>query len=1030
MTMPARHGRHSSVLRGTSRITAAVALLAVGTTAAAERGIAIGSITGRDFAGINLPTALQERAITLASDRAWAWSEGATTRIALEGDVRVSIGPQHFRAARAVAWFEPILATAPDGADVEADQVAIVFEGVTAAGAAPDGPAAQNAERLLVTGIVHGPAMQLKTDLLRHTRPTADDALFVDRAEARLAKYLTTLIAVSGAVDEASALAVEAARAGDTRVALPPAVRSPVVPPEGGTIAFSASRLELSAHNGEDRVIELRDGLSVQFVPPDRGRTVLLQAERGVVFLSKESSGAVGVLRSEDVLGIYIEGDASITDGQYTLRGARMYYDPTTERAVVLDAVFFTWDERRGMPLYLRADTVRQSAQSEWKAEKATLANASLAEPHFSIGVDRLSIRLRDTGTPEAPVTTPEIEAEGVRFRAGDVPMLGLPKFAGEVRPSPLRDVRYSNRGGDSLVSTRWDLFTLLNREAPREGRLDLLVDGYLNRGPALGVDAEWEREDMTGESLSYGIFDNGTDRLSSGARIEHDDQWRGMFTVGNIWRVSELWTLTLEGSYISDETFVDAFFEPLAETRREFTNSVFAKRQTDQDQFSLEVRGTFNDFISNEYLLQSQGYVVENLPEAKYARFSDQIFDIFSYSSESSVGYYEATFSEPTLAEYGFNSKKRANAAFGLPPSATLAEQLDAQGFPTGGTGRFDTRHEIEAPMQWGAFNIVPFAVARATWWSQDFDGYNGSDGLEDDGRIWSSAGVRTSTSIVNVNNELESRVFDLHRMRHIIEPYATGWVSGTNVNSENLPVYDEGVEPIVDGAMVNLGIRQTWQTERGPVHNRRSVDWLMLDMSYTWSSDDTPRRSPFGRFLAFRPELSNPGEFIAASSALLLTEAVTLVGEAVYDVDDASENGFSRGSAGFEIDHGDSFTTYSEYRYLRDFDDTVVASGLRYELSTKYAIALEGTWNLRKNRFQNTGAILTRRFPQWVVDIGIGFDETSDIFQASVSVRPVGFGGNARRRPFTYDEDFTLIGAPIEPEGGRTTSGPFRDE
>ena len=108
-----------------------------------ERGIAIGALTGRDFAGINLPVTVQNRTITLSADRAWAWLEGATNRIALDGDVKIAIGAQAYRAARAVVWLEPVEVIGMEGTPIEADQVAIVFEGVTAAGAAPGAPDAQ-----------------------------------------------------------------------------------------------------------------------------------------------------------------------------------------------------------------------------------------------------------------------------------------------------------------------------------------------------------------------------------------------------------------------------------------------------------------------------------------------------------------------------------------------------------------------------------------------------------------------------------------------------------------------------------------------------------------------------------------------------------------------------------------------------------------------------------------------------------------------------------------------------------------------
>ncbi len=107
------------------------------------------------------------------------------------------------------------------------------------------------------------------------------------------------------------------------------------------------------------------------------------------------------------------------------------------------------------------------------------------------------------------------------------------------------------------------------------------------------------------------------------------------MVLLDNSWRLDDEWSVFLEGSYISDEAFVDAFFEDLAETRREFTNSIYFRRLKANSLLSLEARGTFNDFISNEYLFQSQGYAVERLPEFRYERIGQQLAEIFSYTGE-----------------------------------------------------------------------------------------------------------------------------------------------------------------------------------------------------------------------------------------------------------------------------------------------------------------------------------------------------------------------------------------------------------
>jgi hypothetical protein len=530
----------------------------------------------------------------------------------------------------------------------------------------------------------------------------------------------------------------------------------------------------------------------------------------------------------------------------------------------------------------------------------------------------------------------------------------------------------------------------------------------------------------MAGAAFGYYIFDNGEDHLTSGDEIDHEDDHRGMALVENIWRLNDEWSVFFEGSYISDETFVDAFFEPLAETRREFTNSIYFRRLKDNSLLSLEARGTFNDFISNEYLLQSQGFAVQRLPEFRYERIGQQLAEVFSYTGEMSASRLSLVFHDKELRETGLNTLKRADAAFeGLTPDDNLADVLDAEGYSESAILRFDTRHELELPLKWGALNIVPFAVGRFTVWDTDFSEYNG-DGLEEDYRLWGAVGGRLATSITRVDDGVESSLFDLHRMRHIIEPSMTIWQGGSTVDPEDLPVYDADVESIAEGTVIRAGVRQTWQTMRGPTHKRQSVDWLVLDANYVWSSDDTPIDSPFGRFIEARPELSNLGEFAQGEIAMLVTDAVTYVGELLYDVDDSA---LKRISTGLQIDHGQGFSTFTEFRYLDDFESTFLSAGVRYELTRKYAMTSSITWDFDEDEFQRFTIGLVRRFQQWTVDVDVDVDNISEDVGVGISLRPVGLAGETRTRVFTYDEEGAIV-FDTTPDRLRPTTldrGPF---
>lgn len=1043
--IPTNHPRRAS-------LASALALAILGQTARAADDTPELPFSGASFDNVVFPIAPQRSDVALAADRAAAWTEGGVRRVFLDRDAVVTIGPYTFRAERASIWIDLVETDAG-----EATQIAVFFERVRDAAAPPGATPglAQTGDRLLVTGVLVDPSIDLKTDLLERRRP--DDAKSLARAERRLAEYLATITGfelepLPAAFEMPRPLlaptpAPAAPRTGarptpppgadpattrtepttvvppftDTREDLPPAPRTPPRLPSQGSVSFFANDVRLvPGENGASSIV-LLGGVAVQATSTRDRQSLQFAAERAVVFLNENADPSGSRFDTGLVSGIYVEGDVGITNGDFHFRGDRVFFDPATFRALALDAVFWTFDEERGMPLYFRADAIRQEAENQWTAENATFANVAFADPHFSIGAQDITI----TRSPnDDGVLTTTVDAQGVAFKTGDASIISVGGMSGDVRPSPLREVRFERQANSGLVSTRWDLHALAGNDAPPGNRADLLLDGYFERGPAVGADFSWSEPDMAGSTFAYYIYDSGTDRLTSGAEIGRDDDSRGMVLAENVWQLTDEWTFFVEGTYISDEAFVDSFFEYLAETRREFVSSIAFRRIRDNSVFALEARGTFNDFISNEYLLQSQGYAVEKLPEFRYSRVAEPV-GILSYTVDLSASRMNLSFNEPRLRDFGFDTSKRAEAGFGLQPDDRLSDELSAEGYTESSVLRFDMRHEVEMPLSWGAFNIVPFAVGRLTAWDTDFRGFQGTDN-GDQTRLWGSAGTRIATSLVRVDNSVKSDLFDLDRIRHIIEPSATFWVAGTNIDPQNLPVYDESIEGITEGTVVRAGARQTWQTMRGPEGRERSVDWLVLDTNYVWSSGDAPIESPFGRFIESRPERSNLGEFIQGEAAMLLTDAVTIVGDAVYNLDDLS---LARFSTGMLIDHGYGFSTFTEYRFLNNFDSTFINLGAEYELTRKYAAAGYFVWDFDRSDIQRFGTRITRRFPQWTLTFELDLDNISDNVGIGVALRPAGFAGDTRERIFTYDEERGVVpnAEPSRITPTRLNTGPF---
>ena len=955
-------------------------------------------LDGRTLAGLLVDAPLQNLDVSLEASYVTAWEEGASRRLLLDKDAEIAIGPYRFRAARAAVWIEKIRLSS----GTEATQLAIYFDQVRTPGAAP--AVAQTADRLLVTALVSG-ALEVKADVFERGRPYGP---FIGDAEFRLAQRLAEIIE-RGDPD----FVVSNFDRGGWRP--PPGYRldlieSPPTDPEAPpqTAPFIPERAVVTFH-GPDRTLVTGDeenalvisgGVAVQYEDVAQGRRLHLSADSAVVFLASRDLEKIDGFDASEVRGVYLEGGVVATDGQYTMRGPRMYYDLAANTGVVLDAVFWTYDERRELPLYLRADVIRQEADDRWKAQNARFANVEFFEPHFAIGAT--SVALTRKPRPDGSLAY-SVDADGVTYRVAGNHLLPIPGFKGEVEGSRAPRLSFRTRNGDPIIYSRWDLFGLLGQEPPQGVSADLLADAYFDRGPAVGLDAKWATLENNGEFFAYYFRDDGEDRLGSGATISRDDDDRGTILADNRWRLTSEWTLFSEVATVSDPAFFDAIFEDIANTRRELRTGANLRRLRDEDVLSLDVSGPLDDFIVNEYLLQSRGYQVSRLPEVRYDRFDHQLFNgAVTHFGESRLGVVELRFTEADAREYGFDTNALAQRALGLAPNQSPEDFLRASGFPERQVTRLDSRHEFSAPLRSGAWTLTPRAVGRFTAYDDDFNEFSPDE--NDSVRLWGSLGADLTTSFVRVDDQVSSDFWDLSRLRHIIEPTLSLWWADANIQSEDLPVFDESVEATAEGATFRAGLKNTWQTKRGGVGALRSVDWITLDLNYINASGDSPDPARLGRVFEDRPELGSFGEFAQADATMWLTDAVALVGSGVYDLEGDTA---SYASAGYFIDHGVGFSTFADLRYIDPLDSTLLHAGAGYRLTSKYAVDGSILYDLEDDQFQSTSASISRRFPQWTVRVAVSFDDLRDDTSLSVVFRPIGLGPQDNRRLEIFPEE-----------------------
>lgn len=1028
-----------------------------------------GSISGQDFAGIRLPLNAVKGTLSFRAARMWTWVQpsesGPINRLLLTGDVRIVLGLYEFSAAQAAVWIQKV---EEPGAGENVYQVFCYFDRVGTPTA--DASISVSADRLPVRAVVSaadGVSLRCSTDPVAE-RP--NDPLLPE-AERALARSIRDLYPegreynqeLARREDPSMRLRDELARIRRERLAtgdgaIVPGLSRPYEPESGrrsgeadlarlaarlpesgearpifareGLITLAPGKITLVTGKDENALV-ITEGLTVQYADNRSGRVLQMTSQRAVVFLPPGQLADMARLQAGEVRGIYLEGDVVASDGRYTLRGPRVFYDVQANRAVVLDAVFWTYDQARRLPLYLRAKVINQESDSEFKASKATLANTAFFEPDLSIGVSSLTIRRvapevaqggaggsgsgsgaagggfaggpGGGGNPNARGST-IVDARDITFKAGTIPFFYFPRYKGDPTDVPLKDLRVENSSeSGTTIKTTWNVNSLFGFEPTPGLQTDLLVDGYFRRGLGLGAGMEFSPDgpfgDGSGDIFAYTVIDDhGDDLLKPGTKRKWDGSTRGIFEASGIWNLDENWKFTGELTYIGDETFIDQFFEAAGETRREFTTRGTLSRTEDNTYLQLEAKTNLNDFIANEYLLQTPGYNVDRLPELSYYRYGDDLLSeyrpgLLSYSSEYRFGRVAMNFDKVKAEERGFDTDALSYRAFGIAPSNSIAQSLREQGYIEDGVYRMDTRHEVTSQLALGPVNVTPFAVLRGTFWDNDFPQYSPEE--SQNARLWASSGVRFATTIQKIDDSIDSRLLDIHRIRHIIEPNATLWAAGTSVDRVDLPEYDSSVEGIAEGTQMRFAVDQTWQTQRGGPGRWHYVDIFKFDTGVTLASDDADRRSPITHFLDYRPEYSYVGNAWDAEGAWQVSDTYALTGSISYDLD---ENTPQRSSSGVVIQHDPSYSSFFEIRHLNAEDSTLADLGAYYMMTSKYEIGTTMTYDLNEGGFQGFNVEVRRHFASVLMGINVSYNDITSETGLGFVFQPLGVKGQSR--------------------------------
>ncbi|MCP4246120.1 MAG: LPS-assembly protein LptD [bacterium] len=739
------------------------------------------------------------------------------------------------------------------------------------------------------------------------------------------------------------------------------------------------------APDGSDS-LELRADAAVLFMsaeaeapteaPTDPGEPLapprdLIEKQDGPTPFDAGQLGSNELLSGTDVEGVYLEGDVVLTRGERMIRAERLYYDLANDRALILDSVGRLIEPTRDVPIYVRAEQVRQLGRTEYAAWNAKVTTSEFHSPHYHVGAKEMRFTDRTTQSVSgvsAGLRAGTYEMKHTTFNLGGVPLFYWPYARGDFKEgeTTIRGIRtgYSSDFG-ATFETEWHLFNVLAVETPPGFDGTLRLDYYTERGPGAGVDLDYERDDYFGLYRGYYLHDDGRDNLGRFRDETPDRTERGRSTLRHRHYLPDDWEVTLEASYITDRGFLEEYFESEFEQGKDQETLLYVKKQRANWALTGLAQWRILDFVTQ----------TEHLPEIAFHLIAQPIGTWGTLFSENRAGFVRYRPGERELLEYIF-----------------LRPREDASGM----VARADSRQELEIPFSLGPVRIVPFGAVRGTVWDDsrqanwnDWDEPEASHRSGGEQRIMGTAGVRSSMYLWRDFPDLHSQLLDINGIRHIIKLDAAAWVAGANVEAHELFPFTPNIEDLDDVSGATFGIRQRWRTRRGGPGRYRNVDVLTLDLE-VGAFDNAQSYETTNGFASYsRPENSISRNYLNAAATYRVNDATALLSEANFDLNDNELDVFNLAVV---VERDPRFSFLLAYRFINEIDSSLLAFGANYRISEKHTLAIRESFDLDRGQTQEFAIGFIRKFPRWYVGLSVDLNEADDEFGVSLSAWPEG--------------------------------------
>ncbi len=759
--------------------------------------------------------------------------------------------------------------------------------------------------------------------------------------------------------------------------------------PDGREVVTVSGRFYLWQRQSAETLLEFQADSAVLFF------------QEGQFDLAKEKSGrdlAQGGLESA-----YLRGNIVMTEGRRTIRADEIYYDFASKQAAVVNAEMRFFDEKRGLPIYLSAERLRLVGESLFQAEKVQLTSSEFYIPQISANASRMVVMREEDVSRRADALAQAEQAtaeqrrdeaahwEGsmydVNMKYYQTKLFGWPKMRTKfVRPDiPISSLAVGNDSDfGTSVETRWYLSRLLGFKEPPGMEARLAADYFSKRGVGGGVEAEYEDDDSLGRLIGYAMTDRGEDdlgRSENRRNLDPDQDVRGRFGLRHRELLPDDWQATIEVGYLSDRNFQELMYRDEFYTDKGQETLLYLKQQRDNWAFTILGKARINDFET----------VTEEQPTIEYHRKGESLWDHqLTWYSDSRISRLRDRYDNDYARFYGTDHPSEDFYTFG------------------------STRNEVDWPFMLGTAKFSPYVAG--TYAFEDQNGYD----LALSGPMASNSnntamlgegGLRASTMFWKEDPAVQSRLWDIDGIRHIVMPHVEA------------AAFEETEAGIKQRDMVNVGLSQRWQTHRGQADNRRSVDWLRLDVDSTWVNDEAP-------FAQGLPGTFGPAGFIYNDPSIpvflrrndryyslvrdtvntdmewRVSDTTAVLSDMNYDMESGVVQQFDMGMSRYLFP---DMSVYLGSRYLRpvivDVDENSdgisdiyeqgshsVIGAITYQLAPRYWVTYSQEYNFDFGKGIRNDFALIRQYHRLFYSMEVSFDQSLDRSSVMFSVWPQG--------------------------------------